>query len=386
LSTPEPRRQFTDTEKATIRRSCVPSDTTDDEFNLLIAYAERTGLDPITRQIYLPQARLSHGKRVPPKPQATIDGFRVVAERSGQYAGQVGPEWCGEDGAWKDIWTNKNAMPYAARVGVLRSGFQAPIYAVAEFEAYAQYGQQGLNPMWKKLGSHMIAKCAEALALRKAFPQDLSGLYTADEMAQATPYDAKDETPEGGQAEEPRAPRPSVDRNALVQQAAHGLGELGLLDKATDILLARFNVRKSGDLSDTQVATFAELVKTVVGKPKELALKVLLGQQALPSNAPQVPPEGTEASFPPATIVPPTKITGRSQALAFLDALPLAEIDWEVVLMARGAGVTKVGGLDTKDVIALAKEAQVFVLDQGGEIKTGAIVDALGRKAKGDAA
>ena len=148
---------------------------------------ERTGLDPLARQIYSIERRENrNGQWVSVRSiQTSIDGFRLVAERSGKYAGQLGPYWCGEDGQWTDVWVS-NSSPAAARVGVLRSDFKEPCWGVARFDAYAQKTKEGQpTRMWKTMGDVMVAKCAEALALRKAFPQELSGLYTSDEMEQA---------------------------------------------------------------------------------------------------------------------------------------------------------------------------------------------------------
>jgi hypothetical protein len=78
------------------------------------------------------------------------------------------------------------AMPSAAKVGVWRRGFREPVWGIALFDEYKQTKSDGkLNSMWAKMGANQIAKCAESLALRKAFPRDLSGMYSKEEMAQA---------------------------------------------------------------------------------------------------------------------------------------------------------------------------------------------------------
>jgi phage recombination protein Bet len=136
--------------------------------------AQRTGLDPFARQIYMINRGGKYGI------QTSIDGFRIIAQRSGEYAGQTAPYWCGEDGVWKDVWL-ANTPPLAAKIGVYRVGFPEPLWAVARWDSYAVLN----NPIWKKMPDVMLAKCAESLALRKAFPNDLSGLYTDEEMSQA---------------------------------------------------------------------------------------------------------------------------------------------------------------------------------------------------------
>ena len=138
-----------------------------------LQHCRRTQLDPIARQIYAICRKGRWGIQI------SIDGARLIAERSGKYAGQTPVEWTGDGQTWTQVWLDRQP-PAAARVGVHRSDFREPLYAVANFQAYAAGG-----PMWDKMPALMIGKCAEMLALRKAFPQDLSGLYSTEEMDQA---------------------------------------------------------------------------------------------------------------------------------------------------------------------------------------------------------
>jgi len=140
-------------------------------------------LTPVKRQIHIQKRWTKNGDVI--SPLVTIDGLRGIAERCGKYEGQVGAFWCGEDGKWHDVWLSKKP-PLAAKVGVHKSGFRDALYAVAKFDEYKQTNKDGaVSGLWAKMPDLMIAKCAEALALRRAFPDELGGLYTKEEMAQA---------------------------------------------------------------------------------------------------------------------------------------------------------------------------------------------------------
>ena len=168
-----------DRDQIELLKNTVAKDCSDNELALFGYVCARTGLDPFAKQIYA----IKRGGRL--VIQTGIDGFRVIAQRSGEYQGQTTAQWCGADGKWLDVWTS-DEPPVAARVGVWRNGFREPLYGVALYSEYVQEVNGKPNDRWGHAPAGQLAKCAEALALRKGFPQELSGVYSQDEMGQAS--------------------------------------------------------------------------------------------------------------------------------------------------------------------------------------------------------
>jgi phage recombination protein Bet len=152
------REQYKDAPKASV--------------DLLVHTWKVRGLDPLARQVYL----VNRGGRW--TMQTSIDGFRSTANRTGQLSGQE-VLYYDASGQSYPVWV-QDQPPAAVAVYVYRKGCEKPFPGIARFKSYNAGGG-----MWAKMGDVMLAKCAEALGLRKAFPDELSGLYTDDEMGQA---------------------------------------------------------------------------------------------------------------------------------------------------------------------------------------------------------
>jgi phage recombination protein Bet len=197
-----------------------------DELRLFAYACQRTGLDPFSKQIYA----IKRGGKM--TIQAGIDGLRAIAERTGELDGSH-TEWCGDDGQWSDVWISAKP-PAAAKTTIWRKGSSHPFTGVARFADYN--AGQGL---WSKMPAAMIAKCSEALALRKAFPANLSGVYSTDEMEQ--------------QAIEPvtvaAVPAPAGDAKLFTAGKA-AIAKAKTMDDLAKVT-TRMEARK-GDLSDEQ--------------------------------------------------------------------------------------------------------------------------------------
>lgn len=172
-------------EQVELIKATVARGATDDELKLFLYTASRTQLDPLTRQIHFIKRRVWNSRAQTYDEVGTIqtgiDGYRVVASRNG-LAGI-------EDAVFDD---ETASHPNKATVTVYRmvDGQRVPFTASARWNEYVQTkrekdGTQTPIAMWAKMPYLMLAKVAEALALRKAFPNDLSGIYTNEEMTQA---------------------------------------------------------------------------------------------------------------------------------------------------------------------------------------------------------
>jgi phage recombination protein Bet len=159
----------------TLKRQLFPADTTDEEAAINIRFCIAQGLNPAAQDVYFARVQ---GKL---KNMTSIDYLRARAEATGEYEGQTLPQFCGKDGKWSELWLAAAPL-YAAKIGVYRKGWREPLQVIALYAFYVVPGSRMWTP---ERCSFQLAKCAEALALRKAFPKQLGHLYAPEEMEQA---------------------------------------------------------------------------------------------------------------------------------------------------------------------------------------------------------
>ena len=174
-----------------ILMNSVFKNLTEDE--VLVAYrlAKRRNLDIEARQIYFVPYKDSQGHRSV-IPQTSIDGLRLIAARTKSYGGQVNPKLTVrlKDGS-KQVIDHEEYDPseikelISATISIINKDFPQPQKATALLKSYARTYNNKLQGLWESKTDVMLLKCAESLALRKAFPQDLGGIYSNEEMDQA---------------------------------------------------------------------------------------------------------------------------------------------------------------------------------------------------------
>ena len=186
-----------------VRETLAP-DLTAGELQLFALVAARSGLDPFARQIYAVkrQGRMTI--------QTGIDGYRSIAARTGEYDGQDEPTF----GPNCPCDLQPKPHPESATVRVYRKGMGRPVGATAFWHEYVPDPRAAM--MWTKMPHVMVAKVAEALALRKAFPWDPnartgigSDIYTTEEMAQAENVPPVRPSWRGSRPGRPRSPVPA---------------------------------------------------------------------------------------------------------------------------------------------------------------------------------
>jgi phage recombination protein Bet len=143
-------------------------DINDIELEFFAGICKKTGLDPFIKQIY----PIKRGGKL--TIQTSIDGYRLIADRTGRYSP-------GKESKFEYDETGKlrSATAYVKKQSSDGTWHEVP--AIAHYDEYCADS----NQIWKKMPHVMLAKCAEALALRKAFPAELHGVYTKEEMDQA---------------------------------------------------------------------------------------------------------------------------------------------------------------------------------------------------------
>lgn len=226
---PKKAENYFTAEQMQIMRNMIAKNLTDDEFKMFLYMSMRHNLDPIARQIYA----VKRGNQM--TIQTGIDGFRLIAERTGKYAPGKPTEY-----AYDDKGKLISATAYIKKKA---GGDWHDVSAIAFLSEYT-----AKNPMWDKMPHVMLEKCAEARAIRRAFPSDTSGLYTDEEMDQAK-IDAVQSVPQ-------KISKDLCDRI-----------EKQLQDKEDmkDKILAFCNIKKIEDMTEHQL----EAVKKFIENMKE---------------------------------------------------------------------------------------------------------------------
>lgn len=208
-------------EQKNLVKSIIFPGCNDNELALFLFECARRGVHPLDRVIF-PISRndtASGTKKI--TFQCGIDFFRSEAADTGEYNGQDEPTFGPE---------NKDSYPEFATVNVYKKGIDRPITGTARWSEF--YPGDKVGFMWKKMPYHMLSKCAEVLALRKAFPKRLSGLYIPEEMLventkpAVKPPQKKEQVPTPSTIKDPNEPATEPQIKAIQTI----LGKMGIKD------------------------------------------------------------------------------------------------------------------------------------------------------------
>lgn len=237
-------------EQVDLIKQTICKGATNDELKLFLYVCKKTGLDPFTKQIFSVARYNNQTGKYDRSVQTGIDGYRLIAERTGKYAGNDDPVFDDEEN------------PKKATVTVYKviGDQRCPFTASARWSQYYPGDKQGF--MWKKMPHVMLGKCAEALALRKAFPAELSGLYTQEEMMQAE----RDERPEY-EAKLAEIASAGVDEELEVNASYFDSGDPG----AYMIVKGKFAKRRIREISPEQLNGYLDFIELQRSKGKPIA-------------------------------------------------------------------------------------------------------------------
>lgn len=338
--------EFTEKELAAIRSEYCKG-ATDAQFDLFVSECKARSLRPGVHLVF----QLRRAKEYDPtvgayvyvqKPYwiTTIAALRLIAQRTGDYLGQ-GPEeyiYLDKDGnpsiksevplAHEDPAQRPlTREPWVARATVYRKGFTQPMIGMARFEAYAtvvvpKEGTPYLSETWRKRGSEQLFKCAEALALRRAYPEEMAGLLLQEELKDEI-EEEKVATPVTPAVAVPLPPPvPAVNQQPAVGTEAPRPGEAKteyhvhevpatLPPHSGDTLKVVAKEKALAAVRDLKPASELPAPKKRGGRPKKES----------PNNG-QVPGEITDADIPqPGESLPEASVPDQKAAVEFVETL-----------------------------------------------------------------
>ena len=156
-------------------RQSIDPECTDDELALFAEVCRHRRLDFFRGEIFAVHRWDNRLRKKRMTIQVSAAGLRTIAERSGRYAGQGEPLWCGPDRQWVDVWLDTTNPPAACKVAVHKHGFVVPTIGIARYASYVQLDKDGQpSGLWKTGPDFMLWKCAEAAAFKRAFPDELA--------------------------------------------------------------------------------------------------------------------------------------------------------------------------------------------------------------------
>lgn len=280
LTITQDQTDWTQQQVAALKQLGVSNDVTQADLAIFLTQSKRTGLDPFSRQIYMigRKQKTANGYETKQTIQVGIDGLRAIAHRVAQQCHEVfsmsDTLWADNSGVWHDVWLSPEP-PAAAKVSVKRGG--GVFSAVAIFKEYAPVYNGKLSGMWATKPALMIAKCAEALALRKAFPSDMSGIYTDDEMSRAEDVSAPTvvETSAQQQTETTSHSKPLLSTQEQREQILAMLAEAGIHDrlKAINYLKHTAHMPPTKEEADLLIANRETVIRKASAWVREQSTK-----------------------------------------------------------------------------------------------------------------